>query len=160
MLKIERKGGNAKPFAAYEWNDHTPWDEEIPCSDRTEVFIGAVNYENGIRVEEENGKRKYAYFSEIDTPEEMKNALIDVFREDTYTEEFWKGIDELVELLAENKVLEEALHLIENMKFSISKSAKLRHFKNLYDEHCYHLYMWRRAEQEAKERGDDFYGDN
>ena len=75
-------------------------------------------------------------------------------------EEFWKGIDELVELLAENKVLEEALHLIENMKFSISKSAKLRHFKNLYDEHCYHLYMWRRAEQEAKERGDDFYGDN
>lgn len=160
MLKIERRGGNAKPFAAYEWNDHTPWDEEIPCSDRTEVFIGAVNYENGIRVEEENGKRKYAYFSEIDTPEEMKNALIDVFREDTYTEEFWKGIDELVELLAENKVLEEALHLIENMKFSISKSAKLRHFKNLYDEHCYHLYMWRRAEQEAKERGDDFYGDN
>ena len=90
----------------------------------------------------------------------MKNALIDVFREDTYTEEFWKEIDELVELLAENKALEEALALIENMKFSISKSAKLRHFKNLYDEHCYHLYMWRQAEQEAKERGDDFYGDN
>lgn len=159
MLKIEKKDGKARLFAAHEWNDHTPWEEEIPCSDRTEVFIGAINYENGIRIEEENGKRKFAYFTKIDTPEQMKSALIAVFQEDNPTEEFWREIDELVEMLAENKVLEDAFERIKNEKFSVPINAKLRHFKNLYDEHCYNLYMWRQAEQEAKDRENDFYGD-
>ena len=67
-------------------------------------------------------------------------------------------MNELVELLAENQVLEEAFDLIKNEKHSIPINAKVRHLETLYKECCYNLYLWRKAEQEAQERGDDFYG--
>lgn len=159
MLEIEKKGGKAKNFTAYEWNDYAPWGEEIPCSGRTEVFIGAVNHENSLRIEEENGKRKYAYLTRINTPEQMKTALIDIFKEDSYKEQFWDEMKELVELLAENQVLEGTFRLIRNEKLSIPVKAKICHLEELYDEHCYFLEMWRRAEQEGEATENDFYGD-
>ena len=73
-----------------------------------------------------------------------------MFQEDNSSEAFWKEIDGLVELLAESQILEDAFDLIKSQDFSVSTNAKIRHFKNLYDEHCYNLYMWRQAEQEVK----------
>ena len=159
ILKVEQKRGSINSFSIYEWYDHTPWGEDIPCSVNTEVFINTINYENKIRLEEENGKKKYAYFTKIDTPEKMKCALIEVLQEDNPTDEFWKEIYTLIEDLAENKVLEAAFDLVKNEKLPLSVNAKIRHFKNYYDEYCYNLYMWRQAELEAKEHENNFYGD-
>lgn len=152
MLTIEKQGRKAKRFAAYEWSDYAPWGEEIPCSDRTKEFINTVNYENEKRIEAENGKKKYAYLKELSASEKMKDALIDLFEDDNnYTAQFWEEMEELIASLAENQVLEEAFDLIRNEKLSVQANAKSSHFKDLYDEHCYDLYLIRRSEQDAEE---------
>lgn len=158
-IEMERKYGVVRPFATHEWNNYTPWGEEIPCPDKTEVFIGAVNDTNRSRVEEENGKKKYAHFSKIGTPEQMKEALLEILQEDNPTEEYWNQMNELVELLAESEILEKAFELIKSERLSISENAKFIHLKEVYDEHCFHVYMWREVEKETEERENNFYTD-
>ena len=148
-----------KLFAPYEWSDHAPWGEDIPCSSNTAMFINAVNEINIKRSEDEKGRKKFSYLSQIDTPEKMKEALLEVLKEDNPTDTYWREMNELVEQFAENKVLEASFSLIAKAQLSVAARAKFMHLKDVYEEHCYHLCMWREAEREAKEQPMDFYGD-
>lgn len=81
------------------------------------------------------------------TSEEIKNALIVIFAKENPTKQYWEQLDELISLMAENKLLEDALKLLNTESLSLPIRSKVKHFVNLYEEHCYSLQIAKQMEE-------------
>ena len=75
----------------------------------------------------------------MQTSTEIKNALIEIFSESNPTKKYWKELSVLIESMAENKLFEEALKLVNQETLTISAQAKLKHFEYEYEEYCVNL---------------------
>ena len=74
------KDGNLVKYHYDEWQGETPWGDIIECNKSTKSLIDKVNNSNSIRFHEMESNKPYAYFHTLTTVEEIKDALLDIFK--------------------------------------------------------------------------------
>ena len=135
----KRKNGKVKFYDEEEWYDHTPWGEEIPCDKETTFLINRINNSNKKRFQETETSKPYAKILTMESSNEIKDALIELFKEDNPNDIYWKQLEELFGLMYKNSFFEDALVLIEQETLPLSVSSKFKYFKNEYYEHCFNI---------------------
>lgn len=140
QLEFEKsKKGKLIRYNYDEWYGETAYGLEIKCDAETKVLIDLVNKDNETRIKLLDEKKPYANIQAMQTSTEIKNALIEIFSESNPTKKYWKELSVLIESMAENKLFEEALKLVNQETLTISAQAKLKHFEYEYEEYCVNL---------------------
>lgn len=133
------KYGKLLIYDVEEWYDHAPWGEEIPCEKETVSLIKAVNKSNKKRFQKKEKSKFYSKILTMETSEEIKLALIEIFNEKFPTEAYWEQLNELISIMHKNSLFETALDLIKSDDLPLAVSAKAKHFDSLYDEYCFNI---------------------
>lgn len=140
QLEFEKsKKGKLIRYNYDEWYGETAYGLEIKCDAETKVLIDLVNKDNETRIKLLDEKKPYANIQAMQTSTEIKNALIEIFSESNPTKKYWKDLSVLIESMAENKLFEEALKLVNQETLTISAHSKLKHFEYEYEEYCVNL---------------------
>ena len=84
------------------------------------------------------------------TSKEIKAELIELFKETSPDETYWKHLEELFGLMYKNKPFEDALKLIDQEELPLSVRVKAMHFKNDYNEYCYDIDYMQQMEEEGQ----------
>ena len=125
----KHNGGKLKIYREEEWYDYLPWNGERPCYDSTVRLINAVNQSNQERFQQDEGTKMYTQVLQLKTSEEVKNFLLEVLSEENSSEIYWRNLSDLVSLLLDNSLFEEAIHLLPDKDMPIPLKAKAKHFK-------------------------------
>ncbi len=147
-----RKNGKVHIFHEEEWCGHTPWGDEMPCNVETSKLIKAVNKSNKKRFQEEELSNPYATLLTLETVEEMKKEIVNIFTKGSVDDKYWEQLNKLIGLMYGNKLFDEALTSINKDIFSLSEKSKFMHFYNCYEEHCFNISY---AQQMANNYHDD-----
>ena len=150
-LKFEmNKKGKLIYYHYDEWYGETSYGAVIKCDEDTKLLIDFVNKDNEGRIKELESMKLFSKIQTMQTSEEIKMALLEIFSEANPTKQYWEDLTEVIESMAENKLFEEALHLINQENLSVSVRAKLKHFEYQYEEHCVNLDFARQIAEENK----------
>ena len=131
------KNGKVRYYFEEEWYDNTPWGTDVACDEETSVLVSMVNQSNQKRLQQAESSNPYAKILLMESSEEIKEALVEIFNEDTPDDAYWQQLEDLFVLMYKDRVFEEALQLIEMEQLPLSVSSKFKHFKNAYLEHCF-----------------------
>ncbi len=146
------KNGKLVIYNEHDWYDHSPWGDEIECNKETSLLINEINKANMKRFQKEESAKSYAKILTLETSEEMKDELIEIFKEENPTVEYWKMLEELIPLIYKNKTFEKALAMIEKESLSIAIRSKYAHFYSNYETYCFNISY---AEQMAEYNQND-----
>lgn len=135
-----------------EWYGETSYGDEIICDEDTKVLIDLTNNDNQIRIKNLYDKKLWSNIQNMQTSEEIKNAFTEILLESNPTKQYWKDLNKLIVVMAENKLFEKALELIKQEDLTIPAKSKLKHFEYEYYEYCINLDY---ARQMAKEQESD-----
>lgn len=83
--------------------------------------------------------KNYSNLLKLKTDIEMKNELIKILEEDNPDQQYWKELDELMELMYKNDIFEKALKLMHKEKLTLPVRSKFIHFEASYEELCYNI---------------------
>ena len=140
LLPYETKENSQLAYLDEEdWNDFTPWGQEIPCSVLTRKLINAVNEKNRETAEETDRTKKYWTIVSSKNSAEISEELIRILSETEPTEIFWREMDELIRLMYNKEHFEKALKRIKKKEMPLHMRARIRHFSNAYDEYDFEV---------------------
>lgn len=122
-----------------DWYGETSYGDEIICDEDTKTLIDLINKDNQVRIKFLYDKKIWSNIQNMQTSEEIKNALIGILLESNPTKQYWKDLNKLIVIMAENKLFEEAMELVKQEDLTIPAKSKLKHFENEYYEYCINL---------------------
>ena len=150
--------GRLKYYDEEEWVDYAPWGEEIPCDSLTVKLIALVNEDNKKRYEQAKSLMPYYNIMQMTSAQEIKDALLKAFEIEKPTDTYWKQLDQLIDSMPENKLLEDALELIDKEELPLEIRSRFKHFNLAYLEMDFNIQYNRQmmeAYEEREKNGED-----
>ena len=150
--------GRLKYYDEEEWVDYAPWGAEIPCDSLTVKLIELVNTDNKKRYDRAKSQMPYYDIMQMTSAQEIKDALLEAFKIEKPTDAYWKQLDQLIGSMPENKLLENALELIDKEELPLEIRARFKHFDMAYWEMDFNIQYNRQmmeAYEERKKNGEE-----
>jgi len=144
--------GRLKYYDEQEWCDYEAWGEEIPCDALTVELIALVNADNKKRYDQAKSLLPYYDIMQKASAQEIKDALLEAFKIEKPTVDYWKQLDQLINSMPENKLLEDALELINKEDLPLEIRARFKHFSSEYWRLVFNIQYNRQMMEEYEER--------
>lgn len=71
---------------------------------------------------------------QMTSAQEIKDALLEAFKIEKPTADYWKQLDQLIYSMPENKLLENAFELIDKEELPLEIMVRFKHFSSVYWE--------------------------
>lgn len=158
LLPFERdEKGNLKFFDPNEWYDYDFYGNKVYCKNSTLKLMKYVNISNEERFDKSALKTIYTEIPNMETPNEIKEALLQLLEEPNPTEEYWKRLYMLIENMNDYKLLDDALTLIEKEALEVSVRTKVNYFKKIYDEFKFYSHQIEMMDEAEYGSSDEYF---